>query len=190
MWDHSDINIHPLIILLSWSNLFLIQLTLENLNYQGTKKIVRVIDSSSFWEMGLQQWEWQDYYHGFYPSLIQYKIYHTTNLHTLQSNLLLERNQSNVLFQALCSFFIQKGVYFQSKTTYFAATFLFDNPFSRPFKALHFSAKYLFISFRFTGAIFLKKTSDEKLEPFVMVFLPKNRKNRSNFRSLEFWPKC
>ena len=32
-----------------------IQLTIENWNCQGTKKIVRVIESSSFREMGLKQ---------------------------------------------------------------------------------------------------------------------------------------
>ena len=58
-------------------------------------------------------------------------------------------------------------------TPYFVATSLFDNPFSRSFKALHFSAKDLFVSFRFTGTIFLKKTSDEKLKTFVMYFLTK-----------------
>ena len=60
-------------------------------------------------------------------------------------------------------------------TPYFVATSLFDNPFSRSFKALHFSAKDLFVSFRFTGVIFLKKTFDEKRKTYVMYFfLPKN----------------
>ena len=52
---------------------------------------------------------------GIYSLFIQYKIYHTTKLYTLQSNLLLERNQTNGFVQALYSFFIQKGLYFQSK---------------------------------------------------------------------------
>ena len=58
-------------------------------------------------------------------------------------------------------------------TPYFVATSLFDNPFSRSFKALYFSAKDLFVSFHFTGAIFLKKTSDEKLKTFAMYFFTK-----------------
>ena len=58
-------------------------------------------------------------------------------------------------------------------TQCFVATCLFDNPFSRSFKALHFWAKDLFVSFRFTGAIFLKKTSEEKLKSFVMYFFTK-----------------
>ena len=45
--------------------------------------------------MGLKQRKLQDNYHRLYSLLIQYKIYHTTNLYALQSNLLLERNQSN-----------------------------------------------------------------------------------------------
>ena len=35
----------------------------------------------------------------------------------------------------------------------------------------------LFVSFRFTGAIFLKKTSDEKLKTFVMYFYTKKSKS-------------
>ena len=58
-------------------------------------------------------------------------------------------------------------------TQHFVATSSFDNPFSRFFKALHVSAKDLFVSFRFTGAIFLKKTSDEKLKIFVIYFFTK-----------------
>ena len=75
-------------------------------------------------------------------------------------------------------------------TPNFVATSLFDNPFSRSFKALHFSAKALIVSFCFMGAIFLKKTSDEKLKIFWCIFLPKNWIKRSNFRTFEFWPKC
>ena len=66
------------------------------------------------------------------------------------------------------------------RTLYFVATSLFDNPCSRSFKALHFSAKDLFISFRFTRAIFLKKTFDKKLKTFVMHFFTR-RKKLSNF---------
>ena len=55
--------------------------------------MVRVIESSSFREMGLKQCKYQDYYHRLYFLLIQNKIYHTTNLYTLQFNLLLEKNQ-------------------------------------------------------------------------------------------------
>ena len=75
-------------------------------------------------------------------------------------------------------------------TPFFVATSLFDSPFPRSYKALHFSAKDLFVSFRFTGAIFLKKTSDEKLKTLVMYFLPKNQIKLSNFRTFESWPKC
>ena len=103
--------------------------------------------------------------------LIQYKIYHTTNLYTFQSNLLLERNQSNCFVSS--PQFVQEGLDFQSKTPYFVATFLFHSPFSRSFKALHFSARDLCISFR---------------KNFCDVFLPKNRIKRSNFRTFEFWP--
>ena len=58
-------------------------------------------------------------------------------------------------------------------TQYSVATSLFDNQFFTFFKALHFSAKDLFVSFRFTRTIFLKKTSDEKLKTFVMYFFTK-----------------
>ena len=92
-------------------------------------------------------------------------------MYTFQSNLLLERNQSNCFVSS--SLFVQEGLDFQSKTPYFVASFLFDNPFSRSFKALHFSAKDLFISFP---------------KNFCDVFLPKNRIKRSNFRTFEFWP--
>ena len=60
-----------------------------------------------------------------------------------------------------------------SRTSHFVATSSFDNPFSRSFKALHFLAKELFVSFRFTGTIFLKKTSDKKLKTFVIYFFTK-----------------
>ena len=43
-------------------------------------------------------------------------------------------------------------------------------PISRCFKPFHYSVKNLFVSFRFMGAIFLKKKSDEKLKTFVMYF--------------------
>ena len=69
------------------------------------------------------------------------------------------------------------------RTPYFVATSLFDNPFSRFFKAMHFSAKDLFVRFHFTGAIFTKKTSDEKLKTF---FLPKNRIKRSTLELSNF----
>ena len=68
-------------------------------------------------------------------------------------------------------------------TPYFVATSLFDNPFSRSFKALHFSAKDLFVSFRFTGAIFLKKTSDKKLKTLVTFFF--NQKVEKNVQTFE-----
>ena len=48
-----------------------------------------------FLRNGLKTMKIKDYYPRLYSLLIQYKIYHTTNLYTLQSNLLLERNQSN-----------------------------------------------------------------------------------------------
>ena len=69
----------------------------------------------------------------------------------------------------LCLFLTHFKTVFRG-TPYFVATSLFNNPFSRPSKALHYSAKDLFVSFRFTGAIFLKKTSDEKLKAFMMYF--------------------
>ena len=48
----------------------------------------------------------------------------------------------------------------------------------------------LFVSFRFTGAIFLEKTSDEKLKTFVMYFFGKNlNKTFELYRTFEFWSK-
>ena len=55
-------------------------------------------------------------------------------------------------------------------TPYFVAASLFDNLFSRSFKAFHFSAKDLFASFCFTSTIFLNKTSGEKLKASVLYF--------------------
>ena len=49
-------------------------------------------------------------------------------------------------------------------------------------KASSISPSDLFVSFRFTGAIFLKKTSDEKLKNFVMYFFTK--KHEKNVRTL------
>ena len=78
-----------------------------------------------------------------------------------------------LFMQCLCLLLTHIEIVFRG-TRCFLVTFLFDNPFSRSFKALPFSVKDLFVSFSFTGAIFLKKTSDEKLKTFVMYFLPKN----------------
>ena len=72
----------------------------------------------------------------------------------------------------LCLFLTHVETVFRG-TLYFVAKPLFENPFSRSFKALNFSAKDLFVSFHFTGAIFLKKTSDKKLKTFVMYFFTK-----------------
>ena len=72
-------------------------------------------------------------------------------------------------------------------TPYFVAASLFDNLFSRSFKAFHFSAKDLFASFCFTSTIFLNKTSGEKLKASVLYFfLPKNWLKRSNLKTFEF----
>ena len=46
-------------------------------------------------------------------------------------------------------------------TPYFAVTSLFDVPFSKFFKALHFSAKDVFVGFHLADSIFHKKISDE-----------------------------
>ena len=54
-------------------------------------------------------------------------------------------------------------------TPYFVATSLTTHFF----KALLFSAKGLFVSFRLTGAIFVKETSDKKLKTFLMYFITK-----------------
>ena len=66
--------------------------------------------------------------------------------------------------------------------THFAATSLFDISFSKSLKALDFSAKNLFISFRLTGVIFRKKTSDE----YYLCYFVYNKSNKtlelSNFR--------
>ena len=72
----------------------------------------------------------------------------------------------------LCLFLIHAETVFRG-TPYFVARSLFDNPFSGSFKAFHFSAKDLFVSFHFMGVIFLKKTSDEKLKTFVVYFFTK-----------------
>ena len=89
------------------------------------------------------------------------------------------------------SLFLQEGLDFQSKIPYFVATFLFDNPFSRSFKALHLSAKDLFISFRkniceFWPNVKTKVRENERSNNFVRpteickisrVILPKEVRN-------------
>ena len=123
--------------------------------------------------------------------LIQYKIYHTTNLYTLQSNLLLERYHSNGFASSpLFIPYSEKSPQYShntfvfvfnpcrnsvSWTPYFVATSLFCNPF---------------YGISFYGAIFLKKTYDKKPKTFVTYFLPENRIKRSKFRTFQFWPKC
>ena len=55
-------------------------------------------------------------------------------------------------------------------TSYFTTTSLFDVPFSKSFKALHFSAKHLFASFRLKDASFRKKISDGNIYLVLFCF--------------------
>ena len=71
-------------------------------------------------------------------------------------------------FQALCSFLIQKGLYFQSKRPNFISIRTEKWDILKLVQGV--LDMDLFVSFRFTGAIFLKKTSDQKLKTFVMYF--------------------
>ena len=72
----------------TWNSFIFTTVVSRKLELSGDQK-------NSSREMGLKQWKYQDYYHRSYSLLIQYKIYHITNLYALQSNLLIEGNQSN-----------------------------------------------------------------------------------------------
>ena len=74
------------------------------------------------------------------------------------------------LFQALCSFLIQKGLYFQTKRPNFIPIGTEQWEILKLVQGFSISSLDLFVSFRFTGAIFLKKTYDEKLKTFVTYF--------------------
>ena len=74
------------------------------------------------------------------------------------------------LFHAFCSFLIQKGPYFQSKRPNFIPIGTEQWEILKLVQSFLDIPLGLICQFSFYGAIFLKKTSGEKLKTFVTYF--------------------